>query len=146
MVSLRRKLLVRGGSSKMSTCMVALLPKPAEMDGARRPTKEKIRMTTLCLQLDVGLLVKVKIVVRRPDHREDRRILVSGNILEDVFARTQPNPLTSSFLQQSSERLQNLLTDWYTNEQVCYDNFLRLTFGLDPSVLQTKNSASTQRE
>lgn len=90
--------------------------------------------------------MKVKFVANKTDHLENRWFLIVGDLNKDIFARARQNPLTSSFLEQSSGRLQEALSGWYSSEQVLYTKFLRHAFGFDISSLQTKNRSPTQRE
>lgn len=86
----------------------------------------KTTMPGLILQLVAGLQVKAKFVANRPDHCEDRRFLGCWRSTKiDIFTRTRPNPPTSSFLEQSSDRLQGAPSCWYSNEHVLFTNFYK---------------------
>lgn len=53
---------------------------------------------------------------------------------KDIFTRAWPNPLTSSFLEQSSDRLQGAPSCWYSNEHVMFTNFYKARVWIWPFV------------
>lgn len=69
--------------------------------------------------------MSMKLVTSQPDIREDRGFLPTGDDYADEFNCARPSPVNSSYLEQSTLRLQAVIARRHQHKKVEYVSFLR---------------------